>query len=168
MWSSDRRRLLVALALPALAAACGFTPLYGEGSPAAAMNGQVEVALIEGAAGFAMRERLTGRLGPATAPTHRLEVTLELEQTGVALTQENITTRYNVIGVASYRLVPRAGGPPVTSGTLRLVTGYSAPTTAAASAFAIRAAERDAELRLAVGLADQIVQRLALSAEAWT
>ena len=168
MWSSDRRPLLALLALPAFLAACGFTPLYGEGAPATRMAGRVEVALIEGAPGFAMRERLTGRLGPPTAPTHRLEVALELERTGVALTQENITTRYNVIGVATYRLVPLAGGPPVTSGSLRLVTGYSAPTTAAASAFAIRAAERDAEQRLAVGLADQIIQRLALTAPDWT
>jgi LPS-assembly lipoprotein len=168
MWCSDRRGFLAALALPALAGACGFTPLYGEGAPATAMAGRVDVGLIEGAAGFTMRERLTGRLGPATAPTHRLDVALELERTGVALTQENITTRYNVVGTATYALFPLAGGPAVTSGTLRLVTGYSAPTTAAASAFAIRAAERDAGQRLAVNLADQIVQRLALTAPDWT
>ena len=77
------------------------------------MGGRVEVAVVEGAPGFAMREELTGRLGPATAPTHRLDVTLRLEQTGVALTEQDVTTRYNVTGTADYALVPLAGGPPV-------------------------------------------------------
>src|SRR5687767_9823546 len=79
-------------------AGCGFQPLYGEGSPAAEMVGRVAVAPLdgEGEAGFALRERLTERLGPATAPTHRLEVDLELESEGVALTQDDLTTRFNV------------------------------------------------------------------------
>ena len=62
------------------------------------MGGRIEVAVIEGAPGFAMREELTARLGPATAATHRLDVTLALEETGVALTQQDVTTRYNVTG----------------------------------------------------------------------
>ena len=80
------------------------------------MGGRVEVAVVEGAPGFAMREALTGRLGPATAPTHRLDVTLRLEQTGVALTEQDVTTRYNVTGTADYALVPLAGGPAVERG----------------------------------------------------
>ena len=166
-WSERRRGLLAALAAAALLAACGFTPLYAPGGPAAAMGGRIEVAVIEGAPGFAMREELTGRLGPATAPTHRLDVTLDLEQTGVALTQQDVTTRYNVTGTADYALVPLDGGPPVAGGTVRALTGYSTPETVSASAFASLAAERDAERRLAVDLADRIVQRLALSAGDW-
>lgn len=159
-------RALLGIGLLALAA-CGFRPLYGEGEPAAAMAGRVEVAMLDGAPGFAMRERLTQRLGPPTAATHRLETTLTLRRTGVALTQENVTTRYDVSGTAGYRLVPLAGGPPVTAGTVRTVTGYSVPASAASDAFASRAAERDAEERLAVTLADQIVERLALTSATW-
>jgi LPS-assembly lipoprotein len=163
-WSEPRRAVLAALAL----AACGFTPLYAPGTPAAGMGGRVEVAVVEGAPGFAMREELTARLGPATAPTHRLDVTLRLEQTGVALTEQDVTTRYNVTGTADYALVPLAGGPPAAQGTVRAITGYSAPETVTSSAYASLAAERDAERRLAIELADRIVQRLALSAEDWT
>ena len=159
-----RRGILVALLG---LAGCGFRPLYGEGMPAAAMAGRVEVAMLDGAPGFAMRERLTQRLGPPAAPAHRLETTLTLRRTGVALTQENVTTRYDVTGVATYRLVPIAGGPPVAAGSVRTVTGYSAPASEASSAFASRAAERDAEERLAVTLADQIVERLALTSATW-
>jgi LPS-assembly lipoprotein len=162
MWWS-RRTVLAALAV----SACGFTPMYGDGAPASRMAGRVEVGVLEGAPGFALRERLTGRLGPAVAPTHRLEVALELTETGVALTQENFTTRFNVVGTADYRLVPLAGGPPVASGEVRAITGYSAPASETASAFASLAAGRDAEKRLANDLADQILQRLALSAGDW-
>lgn len=162
-WS--RRGLLAA---SASLAACGFSPLYAPDAPASRMAGKVEVGLVEGAPGFALRERLTGQLGPAAAPTHRLDVDLELTRTGVALTQQNVTTRFDVVGRASYRLTPIAGGPPVASGVARSITGYSAPESPGASAFAARAALDDAERRLAITLADEILQRLALSAASWT
>jgi LPS-assembly lipoprotein len=164
MWWS--RRALLAAAAPV--AACGFTPLYGTGAPAARMAGRVVVPPLEGAPGFELREELTGRLGPPSAPTHRLEVALDLDQTGVALTEENFTTRYNVVGTAGYRLVPLAGGPPVLSGEVRAITGYSAPASETASAFASLSAGRAAERRLARQLAEEILQRLALAAGEWT
>ena len=114
-----------------------------------------------------LREELTGRLGPPTGATHRLDVKLRLERTGVALTQQDVTTRYNVVGTATYKLVPLTGGPAVAAGEVRAITGFSAPESEIASAFAQRAAEQDAEHRLAIELANRIVQRLALSADTW-
>ncbi len=171
MWWCEprgRRAVLRAAAAAALVAACGFTPLYGTGAPAARMAGRVDVAVIPGAPGFALREQLTGRLGPAATPTHRLEVTLKLQQTGVALTQQNATTRFDVLGTASYRLVPLAGGPAVLSGEVRALTGYNAPASDISVAFAALSAQQDAEERLAVLLADRILQRLALASGDWT
>lgn len=165
-WCEPRRTLLAALAA-GLVSACGFTPLYAPGGPAASMAGRVEVSVVEGSAGFALTEQLTDRLGPATAPRYRLDVRLALEQTGVALTEQDVTTRYNVTGTADYALVPLAGGPAVAVGQVRAITGYSAPESLNSSAFASLAAQRDAEQRLAVDLADRIVQRLALSADDW-
>jgi LPS-assembly lipoprotein len=164
MWWSRR----AVLAACAFVAGCGFTPLYGPGAPATRMAGKVEVGVIDGAPGFALRERLTGRLGAPTAATHRLDVDLEITRSGVALTQENVTTRFDVVGTAGYALVPLAGGPPVASGVVRSITGYSAPESPGASAFAAQAALEDAERRVAAMLADGIVQRLALSAGDWT
>ena len=40
------RRAVLALLAPAVLGACGFTPLYGEGAPAAKMAGRVEVAQL--------------------------------------------------------------------------------------------------------------------------
>ena len=54
------------------------------------------------------------------------------------------------------------------SRVVRSVTGYSAPESATASAFASRVAGQDVERRLAIDLADQIVRRLALGAGRWT
>lgn len=173
MWSSDRVTRRGALALLALVpvalvpAGCGFQPLYGEGAPASRMAGRIDVGLIEGKAGFDLRERLVNRLGEPVAPAYVLTVDLTLVSTGTALTQENVTTRFDVSGVAEYTLTPISGGPAVASGAVRSVTGFNAPDSVASTAFAARAAEIDAEHRLAVTLADEIVQRLALSAEGW-
>jgi LPS-assembly lipoprotein len=168
MWWS-RRGLAGAGAalLAATLAGCGFAPLYGEGTPAAGMRGQVAVDVIEGAPGLDMRERLVTRLGPADTPTHRLAVDLDFERVGVALTTQNVTTRFDVIAEASFALVPLAGGPAVVTGDLRAVSGVSAPDTPAISAFATESAERDAQRRLAVLLADRIVMQLALQAPDW-
>ncbi len=164
MWCSDRRAFVLAVAL--LAGGCGFQPLYAPGTPAANMIGTIAVAPIAGdEPAFLMRERLTERLGAAELADYRLEVTLKLTRRGVALTQQDYTTRYNITGVADYRLVALAGGPPVRTGRVESFTGYSAPESETASAFASRVAEQDAELRLAATLADRIVMELAITAD---
>lgn len=164
MWCSDRRAFL-ALGLASLAlAGCGFRPLYGEGAPAAEMQGQFVLETPPGQPGFEMRERLTERLGAPSKPLYRLVVTLDLQSRGAALTQQDYTTRYDVTGVATYAVVPLAGGAPVLTGAVNSLTGYSAPESETASAFASLVAERDAEVRLARALADQIVTELAVTA----
>jgi LPS-assembly lipoprotein len=170
MWSSDRRAILLGLlSLPGCAAltACGFQPLYGEGTPARATQGRVEVRTDAGAEGFLMRERLVQLLGPPSSPSHLLEVELEIETEGTALTRENVTTRFDVIGLARYRLFPVDGGPAVIDDEARAVAGYSAPESETASAFAARAAEADARTRVVRTLAERIAERLALRAGEW-
>lgn len=164
MWCSDRRAFILAAAL--LAGGCGFQPLYAPGTPAANMIGTIVVAPIAGdEPAFLMRERLTARLGAVELADYRLEVTLRLTRRGVALTQQDYTTRYNITGIADYRLIPLAGGPPIRAGQVEFLTGYSAPASETASAFASRVAEQDAERRLATTLADRIVLELAITAD---
>ncbi|WP_111430129.1 LPS assembly lipoprotein LptE [Rhodobacteraceae bacterium DSL-40] len=170
MWSSDRRGFLMRAGLAGLApllSACGFEPMYGEGSPARAIFGQVAVDVIPSAEGYTLRERLIERLGPAERATHRLEVDLEVETVGVTLTTTNVTTRFDVIGVATYRLIPIGGARPVFEDRVRAIAGFSAPESETASAFASRAAEENAIVRVTRQLADDIVQRLALDAANW-
>lgn len=170
MWSSDRRRLLRAAALAPVAlvaAACGFEPMYGTGTAARAGLGQVYVELIPSASGYVLRDWLINELGPAVDPTHRLEVDLDLETEGVALTTQNVTTRFNVIGTARYRLVPMTGGPPVLSNTVETVAGFSAPESETSSAYASRVAEADATRRVARQLAERIALQLSIASPEW-
>jgi len=164
MSCSERRGLVVALVALAGLAACGFEPLYAPGGAAAAARGTIAVAAIEGAPGFAMRERLVARLGPAEAPTHRLGVDLRLERTGVAITDQDVTTRFSVIGDARWTLTPLGAAEPVLTGAARAITGFSAPASETASAFASLSAQRDAEIRVARVLAEDIARDLALRA----
>ena len=168
MWWSDRTLRGAALTAALALAACGFEPLYDPAGPSAAVAGRVEVAVIPGTTGYLMRERLIERLGEGGSPTHRLAVDLRLTQVGVALTEDDVTSRFDVIGVADWKLVPLGGGVPAVAEEERAVSGYSAPTSATTSAFAILSARRDAEERLALVLADRIAQRIALDADDWT
>ncbi|MBP7001295.1 LPS assembly lipoprotein LptE [Amaricoccus sp.] len=160
-------RAAAALAALALVAACGFEPLYAPAGPAAASAGRVEVGVIDGIAGFAMRERLVARLGEPAGVTHRLDVDLAFEKSGVAITEKDVTSRFDVTGTAEWKLASLSGGGAALSGTETAVTGYSAPTSETSSAFAILSAQRDAEKRLAETLADRVAQRVAVAADDW-
>jgi LPS-assembly lipoprotein len=155
-------RPLVLAAL--LLSACGFEPLYDPAGPAAAVSGRVEVGVIQGTPGFTMRERLVERLGLPEATQYRLEVDLAFQKQGVATTKEDVTSRFDVTGTAVWTLIPIGSDQPALAGEERAVTGYSAPTSDTSSAFAILSAQRDAEERLAVVLADRIARRVALAA----
>jgi LPS-assembly lipoprotein len=67
-----------------------------------------------------------------------------------------------LLGEATYTLTPSAGGAPVASGTVNGSASYERSP----QRFAIVRAQRDAEIRLARLLAEQIRNRLALSLRA--
>ena len=166
--SSDRARLTRRTALSlggtSLAvAACGFTPIYGEGAAARALTGRIDVDQIDGKMGFAARKRLTERLGPATAATHLLSIRLDVTTDALAISQTNQISRYNLTGVARYAVRHLGSDTTVETGSARAFAAYSA----SASPFATRVAEEDARERLAITLADQIVTRIAATSESW-
>lgn len=161
-------RRVAALGLSALLlAGCGFEPLYAPAGAAAGALGRVEVGVIDGEAGFEMRERLVARLGQPAGVTHQLDVDLAFVKSGVAITEKDVTSRFDVTGTAVWKLVPLSGDRAVLSGTETAVTGYSAPTSETSSAFAILSAQRDAERRLAATLADRVAQRVAVASDDW-
>lgn len=159
MWSSrpmiGRRLALLGLAFGL--AGCGFVPAYGTGGAMADLIGQVDVSAPDTVAGFRLADRLRARLGPAdTAPLFRLDVSLDLSETGVAVTQEGAITRITLVGVARFRLVRVGDGSEVLTGDVDNFTSYSTTD----STVATENARTDAEARLARILADQIVTRL--------
>lgn len=158
----NRRKFLTLTAAPLVLSACGFTPIYSDGSAAEQMHGRIALGSFDGLEGFQMSEQLESRLGSATAATHRLDVALSADSVGIAITQDGSITRYNLSGTAVFT-VTQLGGGIVFQDSVTAFTAYNAT----ASAYATRIAEQDANRRMAVTIADKIVTRLATSAEDW-
>lgn len=161
----NRRSLL--LALPLVAAACGFRPVYAPGGTGAALHGRIEVQSPENIKGgnnsnaYFLVRNLEQRLGRGAAATHKLELTLQTSEEGQAITADNDITRYSVIGTAAFSLVRLSDGVIASSGTVRNFTGYSAT----GSTVETLAGERDAHERLMVILADQITAQILATAD---
>jgi len=158
----NRRKFLTLTAAPLALSACGFTPIYSDGSAAEQMHGRIALGSFNGLDGFQMREQLVSRLGTATTATHRLDVALTVDSDGIAITQDGSITRYNLSGTAEFTITRLDGGVAFRD-TVTAFTAYNAT----ASAYATRIAEQDANRRMAVTIADKIVTRLATSAEDW-
>jgi LPS-assembly lipoprotein len=155
-------------ALPLLAAllltGCGLRPLYGGGSSGGVAQAlrSVQVAPIEGRAGWLVRTALQDRLQtPAgAAARYRLEVTLDDDIIGIGIRADDTVTRERRTLRARYRLVEAEKGTVVLDAT----AGSDAGIDVVSSEYATVAAEQTALERLAKEVADQIITRVALYA----
>jgi LPS-assembly lipoprotein len=151
------------LLLALLLSACGLRPLYsGGGSGAVAQSLQsVQVAPIEGRAGWLVRTALEDRLGSAEGTArYRLEIELDDNITGFGIRRDDSVTRERRTLRARYRLVDARLGTVLLDAT----AGSDAGIDVVSSEYATVAAEQTALERLSKELADQIVTRLALYA----
>lgn len=157
-------RLLLCLLLPFMLAGCGLKPLYANGtSGAVAQNlGQVEVAPIEGRAGYLVGNALTDRLDPIASGSarYRLEVRLDDRLEGFGVLADDTVTRERRTLRARYQLVEVATGQVVLDAT----AGSDAGIDVVSSEYATIAAEDTALENLSDRVADQIVTRLSLFA----
>ncbi|MFP7570961.1 LPS assembly lipoprotein LptE [Marivita sp. S2033] len=160
MWL-HRRQTLFALGAVFAAAACGFTPVYGPQGAASVLQDNLRVETPRNHNGYLISQRLEDRLGRNDNGRYVLTVTPTVRQQGLATSVEGTTNRFQVTGDADYALKDAESGADVQNGRVTNFTGYS--TTG--STVATLAAERDAAARLMVILADQIVDRLILSAK---
>ncbi|MFI5013779.1 MAG: LPS assembly lipoprotein LptE [Hyphomicrobiales bacterium] len=164
MWSSDRLHLGVygsALAdMPALSGC--IHPLYGPNGVSAQLS-QVEVAPIPDRVGHYLAEELkfqTDGSGPPPAPRFRLNITTTESVGGLITNLRSLTSdAASVTVTASYSLVEIAGGKEVAKGTATAAASYDRSQQRFAN---VRAA-RDAELRAATVLADQIRTRVGIA-----
>ena len=149
-------RNLLILATSLALCACGFTPVYGTGGTGTALQGRIEVNEPNTRDGFLLTQRLEERLGRTETPEYTLTVSVRSGTEDLAVDSEGTISRFNLIGVADYTLVDQNSGRVLTSGTVNNFTGYSASGTTVSQL----SAERDAQERLMVLLADQITIRL--------
>lgn len=151
------------LALLAALPGCSLHPLYaggGAGPVAQALHG-VQVAPIQGRAGWLVRTALEDRLGRGGgAAVYRLEVELDDNITGFGIRPDDAVTRERRTLRARYRLVEAGRGTVLLDAT----AGSDAGVDVVSSEYATMAAEQTALEHLAVTIADQIVSRIALYA----
>ena len=154
---SDRRAVLISLAA---LAGCGFSPVYGPGG-STAFRRDIQLFTPTTRNEFTLRNRLEDRLGIPEAPRFLLTVTVDTEEDGLAITSEQVTTRFNVIGEARYAVRRLSDDSLVVSGTADSFTSYGTE----GSTVATISAQEAANDRLMVALADQIVSQLLAQAD---
>lgn len=158
------RRAAILLTLTLALPACGLQPLYSGGGAGsvAALLAHVEVAPIEGRAGWlvstALRDRMTA---DGTAPLYRLQVRLDDQIRGFGVRRDDSVSRERRTLRARYQLVELAGGTVVLDAT----AGSDAGIDVVQSEYATIAAENTATERLSEIIADRIVARVALYAQ---
>lgn len=153
MLSFSRKILLI---LPLVLGACGFTPVYAPGATGSQVQHNISVQEPDTRDEFLLTQRLEERLGRTGDAGYSLQYDVQTNQENLAVDSEGSTTRFNLVGQARFSLVSTSTGRVIMSGTANNFTGYSAAGTTVATL----AAERDAQKRLMVLLADQIVTRV--------
>ena len=153
-----------ALAASIALAGCGLQPMYAGGGSGAVAQGlaAVDVAPIEGQAGWLVRNALRDRLaqsGASAEPRYRLDVLLDDELEGLGLLTDETIGRERRTLRARYQLVDIASEEILLDAT----AGSDAGIDVVSSEYATIAAEQTALENLAKEVADRIVARLALT-----
>ena len=156
-------RTILALALLATLSACGLSPMYAGGSSGTVASGlaAVEVAPIEGRAGWLVRNALTDRLGAAGAqtPRYRLDIRLDDQLDALGVLRDDTVSRERRTLRARYQLVDLDSGAVLLDAT----AGSDAGIDVVSSEYATIAAEQTALENLSRDVADRIVTRVALA-----
>lgn len=154
--SSLSRRTLLIVGLLGTLAGCGFTPAYGPNGVANDLLNSILIDKPNNHDTYLLNRHLETRLGRSVNPTFAMSTKITVTEEQMAISANNITNRFNVIGQVEFSLRDLASDTVTTTGTVNSFTGYSATGTTAAT----QAAAHDARERLMVILADQIITRL--------
>lgn len=153
-----------AFLLPLALAGCGLQPVYSggrSGAVAQRLSG-VDIAPIEGRAGWLVTNALRDRLGAMGegAARYRLDVRLDDRIVGLGSRSDDSVARERRTLRARYQLVDAAAGTVLLDTTAASDAGIDV----VGSEYAVIAAESTALERLSETIADQIVARLAVYA----
>ncbi len=153
-----------AVLMAAFALAGCIRPLYGQFSEDPDLAGELQAIAVDPVPerlGHYLANELIFALngtGSHVPPKYRLTVTAkETVQTPLLDTVSGFPTAGNVVVTADYTLVPVQGGAPIAKGEVVTLSSYDRTS----QRFADLRAARDAEIRDAKTLADQIRTRIA-------
>lgn len=124
------------------------------------MQDNLRVVAPERRDGFLIAQRLEDRFGRNDGGRYVLSATPTIQRQALATSVEGTTNRFQLTGRADFELRDTVTDTVVRQGRVTDFTGFSAT----GSTVATLAAERDAAARLMAILADQIVDRLVISA----
>jgi LPS-assembly lipoprotein len=152
------------LGLCTVLAGCSLQPMYAGGGSGMVAQGlaAVDVAPIEGRAGWLVRNALRDRLaqsGATATPRYRLDVLLDDDLEGLGLLTDDTIGRERRTLRARYQLVDLADGTVLVDAT----AGSDAGIDVVSSEYATIAAEQTALENLAREVADRMVTRLSLT-----
>ncbi|MFZ1742890.1 MAG: LPS assembly lipoprotein LptE [Pontixanthobacter sp.] len=152
---------LMSLSMPL--AGCGLQPMYAGGANGAVAQGlgAIEVAPIEGQAGWLVRNALRDRLSaaPVGTPRYRLDVRLDDKLEGLGVLGDDTIGRERRVLRARYQLVSLVDGKIL----LDASAGSDAGIDVVSSEYATIAAEQTALENLSREIASRIVTQLALT-----
>jgi LPS-assembly lipoprotein len=147
-----------------LLSACGFSPVYKQGSAASGLFNQMTFPVVEGRFDFELRERLIERLGTAAPDArYRLSFDMEIESRDLVVNEASDIIRYNLTSVANFTVTDRATNALLFRDEVKSLTAYS--TTS--DTYPTTVAERAANIRLVRSLADLMVTRMSVTAQDW-
>lgn len=145
-----------------LLSGCGLTPMYAGGGDGAVARGlaDVQVAAIEGRAGWLVRNALVDKLGSdkGVSAKYRLDVRLDDKLEGFALLSDDTIGRERRTLRARYQLVDVSSGEVVLDATASSDAGIDVVS----SDYATIAAEQTALENLSKDVATRIVTGVAL------
>lgn len=166
MWFSRRGFLGMGIGMGAglCVAGCGFAPAYAPGGAAAGLHGAIVVDAPRDRAGYILTREIEDRLGRGAPGRYGLGYSIALTDDSSAISADNVTTRYTILGQVTWALRDLGDGTVRLTGKSDTFTSYSA----SGSTVATQAGRRDAIERLMVILADQILTRLTAEADRLT
>ena len=143
-------------------AGCGLQPMYaggGNGAVARGLSG-IQVAAIEGRAGWLVRNALTDKLSASgnASPRYRLDVRLDDQLDAFGLLRDDTVARERRTLRARYQLVDQSTDTIVLDASTQADAGIDVVS----SDYATIAAEQTALENLAKDVADRIVTSVAL------
>nr|WP_137677574.1 LPS assembly lipoprotein LptE [Parerythrobacter lutipelagi] len=155
-------RALILAAIVFTLSACGLQPMYAGGSSGQVAQGlaAIEVAPIQGKAGWLMQNALNDRFGVAgnATPQYRLDVRLDDQIEGLGVLSDDTVGRERRILRARFQLIDLANGDILLDRT----AGSDAGIDVVSSEYATIAAEERALENLAQDVAGRIATQVAL------
>ena len=134
---------------------CGYTPVHGTDSKVKKLYNSVFVQAPKDRVEFELVKNLEKQFGKATSRQYAFNYTLRIKEEKAVVSASQTLERYSLVGSLKYSLIKKDGEVVLTN-TAKSFTAYSATGTALAT----ERAKRDAQDRLMVILAEQVLNRI--------